>query len=77
MIAALSFRGWRRDAAMSRIRARYDCMFIDRDGRFLTVDDRDDPLVLRTTGSLIVDPLIARSLGEHLIEWADTQPPLQ
>lgn len=43
---------------------RYGCLFIDRDGRFLTVDDRDDPV-------------IARTLGEHLIEWADTQPPLQ
>lgn len=72
MIAALSFRGWRRDAAMSRILARYDCMFIDRDGQFLTVDDRDDALVLRTTGSLI-----ARSLAQHLTEWADTQPPLE
>ncbi|MEO7068964.1 MAG: hypothetical protein ABI131_00565 [Nostocoides sp.] len=67
----------RRNAAISRLRAAFDTLFVDLDGRFLTVEDRDDVLLVRTTGPLRVDPLIARSLGQHLIKWADTQPPLK
>lgn len=77
MMAALTGRARRRNAAISRLRAAFDTLFVDLDGRFLTVEDRDDVLLVRTTGPLRVDPLIARSLGQHLIEWADTQPPLK
>ena len=74
MIAALRGRARRRSTA-ARSRAKYDALCLDRDGRFLTVDDHGDVLMLRTTGTLRVDRLSAEALGRHLIEWAATQHP--